>query len=48
MNFDKITTENQAILDEDRAMQGVIDQIWETYDTDKSGDLDKEETKKFI
>jgi len=24
----------------------MIDQIWDTYDEDGSGDLDKEETKK--
>ena len=33
---------------EDQAIQGVIDQIWETYDVDKNGSLDKEETKKFV
>ena len=33
---------------EEQAIQGVIDQIWETYDADKSGALDKEETKKFV
>merc|ERR1712021_73326 len=33
---------------EEQAIQGVIDQIWETYDVDKSGELDKEETKKFV
>ena len=33
---------------EEQAIQGVIDQIWETYDVDKSGALDKEETKKFV
>jgi hypothetical protein len=26
----------------------MIDQIWDTYDEDGSGDLDKEETKKFV
>jgi len=35
-------------LPEEQAIQGVIDQIWETYDVDKSGALDKEETKKFV
>lgn len=30
------------------AIQAVVDQIWETYDTDKNGALDKEEGKKFI
>ena len=33
---------------EDQAIQGVINQIWETYDVDKSGALDKEETKRFV
>merc|ERR1711977_421476 len=33
---------------EEQAVQGVIDQIWEKYDVDKSGALDKEETKKFV
>ena len=33
---------------EEQAIEGVIDQIWETYDVDKSGALDKEETKKFV
>ena len=33
---------------EDQAIQGVINQIWETYDIDKSGALDKEETKRFV
>ena len=32
---------------EEQAIQGVIDQIWDTYDVDKSGALDKEETKKY-
>ena len=33
---------------EEQAIQGVIDQIWSTYDVDNSGELDKEETKKFV
>jgi hypothetical protein len=33
---------------EEEAIQGVIDQIWDTYDVDRSGYLDKEETKKFV
>ena len=32
----------------DQAIQDVIDDIWETYDVDKSGALDKEETKNFV
>ena len=27
---------------EEQAIQGVIDQIWDTYDVDKSGELDKD------
>lgn len=30
------------------AIQGVIDQIWDTYDVDESGSLDKEETRRFV
>ena len=33
---------------EEEAIQGVIDQIWDTYDVDRSGELDKDETKKFV
>ena len=33
---------------EEQAIQAVIDQIWDTYDDDKSGQLDKAETKKFV
>ena len=33
---------------EEQAIQGVIDQIWDKYDVDKSGALDKDETKKFV
>ena len=34
--------------EEQEAIAGVIDQIWEIYDTDKNGVLDKEESKKFV
>ena len=37
-----------AATSEEQAIKAVIDQIWETYDVDKSGHLDKEETKKFV
>ena len=30
------------------ALDGLIDQIWEQYDVDLSGALDKEETRKFV
>ena len=33
---------------EEQAIQGVIDQIWSTYDVDNSGALDRDETKKFV
>ena len=33
---------------EEQAVQAVIDQIWEKYDINKRGALDKEETKKFV
>jgi len=47
--FNKLTkTFKQMATPEEQAIQGVIDQIWETYDVDKSGELDKEETKKFV
>jgi hypothetical protein len=29
-------------------IKAVIEQIWDTYDADKSGDLDKEETWRFV
>ena len=32
----------------DAVIQKCVDDIWTTYDTDKSGSLDKEETKKFV
>ena len=33
---------------EEQAIQDIIDKIWDTYDVDKSGALDKQETKKFV
>jgi hypothetical protein len=30
------------------AIKGAIDQIWDTYDEDRSGALDKQETRKFV
>ena len=32
----------------DGAIQSYIDQIWNSYDMDRSGSLDKEEAKKFV
>ena len=29
-------------------MEDVIERIWDKYDADKSGDLDKEETRYFV
>merc|ERR1711908_187566 len=39
---------DQSASAEQQAVAAVIDQIWDTYDKDKSGALDKEETKKFV
>ena len=33
---------------EKQAIKNVIDQIWDTYDTAKSGALNKANTKKFV
>ena len=33
---------------EEQAIQDFIDQIWDMYDDDKSGTLDREETEKFV
>ena len=33
---------------EEQAMHSVIDNIWDTYDVDNSGALDKEEARKYI
>ena len=33
---------------ETRILKACIEDIWEDYDTDKSGQLDKDELKKFI
>ena len=32
----------------DAVIKKCVDDIWKTYDTDNSGSLDKEETKKFV
>ena len=29
-------------------LKSVIDQIWTTYDVDNSGELDRDETRKFV
>lgn len=33
---------------EEQAVGKVVDEIWEKYDVDGSGDLDKNETKQFV
>ncbi len=33
---------------EEKAIADIIDKIWDTYDVDRSGYLDKDETKKFV
>ena len=33
---------------EDSAIAGVIESIWDKYDVDGSGDLDREETRAFV
>jgi hypothetical protein len=37
--------ENKNIEIDDSAISAVIDDIWDKYDVDGSGDLDKDETK---
>jgi len=32
----------------DENLRAIIDQIWDNYDTDASGKLDKEESRKFV
>jgi len=34
--------------DQDKKIKEIIEQIWEIYDVDKSGELDKDETRKFV
>ena len=38
----------ESTPEQEKVIQGVVDQTWETYDVDKSGYLDKKETKKFV
>jgi len=37
-----------VISSKEQAVKDVIDQIFEKYDEDGNGSLDKEETKKFV
>lgn len=37
-----------GISTDDPAVKHMIDLIWDKYDVDKSGELDKEETRAFI
>ena len=46
MQFSNKANDNKE--KEEQAIQDVIDLIWDTYDVDKSGALDKEKTKKFV
>jgi Ca2+-binding EF-hand superfamily protein len=42
----KLSLETEAGQRE--ALKCAIDNIWDTYDVDRSGALDKEETKRFV
>ena len=33
---------------EERAIQGIIDETWDTHDVDKKGALNEEQMKKFV
>ena len=35
-------------MQKDQAVQYVVEQIWKEYDIDRSGELDKNETRKFM
>ena len=39
--YNKQTNLKQMATPDEQAIQGVIDQIWDTYDVKKSGALDK-------
>ena len=43
----KIHAELTMATPEQVAIEKAVDEIWDTYDFNKSGDLDKEEVKKF-
>jgi len=45
---DEKAPEPAAAANPEEMMKNAIDLIWEEYDTDKSGDLDKAEAKKFV
>ena len=45
---DKNQNKDQEATMEEQAMHSVVDGIWDTYDVDKSGALDKEEASKYI
>ena len=38
----------QSCREEEQLLKCVIDQIWDAYDADKDGELDKAETKKLV
>ena len=37
-----------TVSQEDAAIASMINSIWDMYDKDKSGSLDREETKQFV
>lgn len=43
--FDRVLDET---YEKERIYSQAVDALWEKYDTDKSGQLDKEETKRFL
>ena len=40
--------EPEGEVDEDTRIRNKINIIWDKYDTDKNGSLDRDETKKFM
>ena len=38
----------RSAVPDDQTIDRVVGQIWETYDADRSGALDKRETRKFV
>ena len=44
----KTPSPDENLTAEEKALNDVIDQIWDTYDVDKSGALDRDECEKFV
>ena len=44
----KILAEPEEDQDEDTKIKNKINVIWDKYDSDKNGSLDRDETKKFM